>query len=206
MMASSPMIGRVSRASSGCTSRPRPALSTRVNDRMRCGSASASRSAIAPPAECPTRSSGGSMSRVSRNAATNGAMVAAGGVVADGRGGFAVAGQAQREHPVGAGQGGDDPPPAGGALLVPVQQQQRRPGTGLQVLGVHPVHGDPTVVDGELVLVLRGRGWGRTDDAVEMTDMKASWCAVWWCWAASPGAGVTAKRRAHGRIAAILAR
>ena len=41
-----------------------------------------------------------------------------------------------------------------GALLVPVQQQQRRPGPGLQVLGVRPVHGDPTVVDGELALVL----------------------------------------------------
>ena len=81
--------------------------------------------------------------------------VGAGGVIADGRGGFAVTGQAQRQHPMGAGEGGDDPPPAGGALLVPVQQQQRRPGPGLQVLGVHPVHGDPTVVDGELALVLR---------------------------------------------------
>ena len=52
---------------------------------------------------------------------------------------------------------------------MPVQQQQRRPDTGLQVLGVHPIHGDPTIVDGELVLVL---GRGRTDDAVDVTDMK----------------------------------
>ena len=143
------------------------------------------------------------MWRVSRNAATKRARSAAGGVVADGRGGFAVAGQAQREHPVGAGQGGDDPPPAGGALLVPVQQQQHRPDTGLQVLGVHPVHGDPTVVDGELVLVLWG--WGRTDDAVEVTDMKSLLVRGLVVLAASPGAGVTAKRRTHGRIAAILA-
>jgi len=82
--------------------------------------------------------------------------VAVGGVVADGCGGFAVAGQAQREHPVGASKGGDDPSPTGGALLVPVQQQQHRPDTGLQVVGVHPVHADPTVVDGELVPVLGG--------------------------------------------------
>jgi hypothetical protein len=82
--------------------------------------------------------------------------IAAGSVVAYGGVGFAMAGQAQREHSVGAGQCGDDPSPAGGALLVPVQQQQRRPGTGLQVLGVHPLHGDPTVVDDELALVLGG--------------------------------------------------
>ena len=114
---------------------------------MRCGSASANRRATAPPAEWPTTSSGGPTPRVSRNAATNGAWSRAGRVVADRRGGLAVSGQAQREHPVGAGQGGDDPPPAGGALLVPMQQQQRRPGPGLQVLGVHPVHDDPAVVD-----------------------------------------------------------
>ena len=37
----------------------------------------------------------------------------------------------------------------------PCSSSSGGPVTGLQVLGVHPVHGDPTVVDGELVLVLR---------------------------------------------------
>jgi hypothetical protein len=80
--------------------------------------------------------------------------VATGAVVADGRCGVAMTRQAQREYPVGAGQRGDDPPPAGGALLVPVQQQQHRPDPRLQVLGVHPVHADPTIMD-ELALNLR---------------------------------------------------
>jgi len=59
-----------------------------------------------------------------------------------------VAGQAQREYPVGAGKGGDDPSPARRALLVSVQQQERRPGAGLEVLGCESVDGDAGWADG----------------------------------------------------------
>jgi hypothetical protein len=65
-----------------------------------------------------------------------------------------VAGQAQRQHPMGPCKHGGNPAPAGRALLVAVQQQQRRPGPGLQVLKVHRVHQDPTVVYDELSLVI----------------------------------------------------
>ncbi len=119
--------------------------------------------------------------------------VAAGAVPADRRGGVAVAGQAQGQHPMGAGERGNDPPPAGGALLVTVQQQQRRSGPGLQELGVHPVHGDPTVANSELAPIL-GFGCDEADvelACVERTDNGASWCAVCVGMAASPGAGAT---------------
>ena len=92
--------------------------------------------------------------------------VPAGSVAGDRRGALAVAGQAQGQHPMGAGEHGQYPPPARGALLVAVQQQQRRPGPGLQVLQVHPVHDDPTVVNDELTLVLAdglGRNGPRAD-------------------------------------------
>ena len=59
---------------------------------------------------------------------------------------FAVTGQAQRQYPVGPGEGGDDPPPAGRALLVPVQEEQRRSGAGFHILGFHPVDRDPVIM------------------------------------------------------------
>jgi hypothetical protein len=86
--------------------------------------------------------------------------VAARGVAVDRWGAVAVAGQAQGQHPMGTGEHGDHPAPTGRALLVAVQQQQRRPGPGLQILKVHPVHQHPTVGDDELALVCPdGFGW-----------------------------------------------
>ena len=49
-----------------------------------------------------------------------------------------------------------------------VQQQQRRPGPGLQILEVHPVHPDPTVGDEGFALVLADR-LGDTD--LKLIDM-----------------------------------
>jgi len=79
-----------------------------------------------------------------------GRQVGAGSVTVAGGAALAVTGQAQRQDPAGPGQGRDDPPPAGRALLVPVQQQQRRPGTGLQILSVHPVDRDPAIMNNDL--------------------------------------------------------
>jgi hypothetical protein len=80
--------------------------------------------------------------------------VPAGCVAADRRGALAVPGQAQSQHPMGAGEYGDHPPPAGGTLLMAMHQQQRRPGPGLQILQVHPVHPDPVIGDEGLAVVL----------------------------------------------------
>ena len=77
-----------------------------------------------------------------------GGQVAAWGVATDRRGAVSVTGQAQGQHPMCPGEGRDNPPPTGRALLVAVQQQQRRPSPGLQVLGAHPIHGDPTEATG----------------------------------------------------------
>ena len=107
MMASSPMIGRVSRASSGWTSRPRPALSTRVERLDACGSASgqAQRRSLRPrsarPGQAAPRCRG-----CRGTSATNGVRSLAWGDVPVGhRGGVAVTGQAQGEDPVGGGRG-----------------------------------------------------------------------------------------------------
>ena len=155
-IASSPTSGRVSTASSGCTSRPSPALSTRTRARTRAGSVRASRRA--------TGAAGGVSDDVQRADAEDveeggdeRGGVAAGCVGACGGHGFAVTGQAQRQHAVGPGEGGDHPPPARGALLVAVHQQQCRSGAGLQVLGGHTINGDTPVVDDDPARFLRRR-------------------------------------------------
>ena len=79
--------------------------------------------------------------------------VGARGVAADCGGAVAVAGQAQGQHPMRPGEDGQHPPPARRALLVAVQQQQWRAGPGLQILQLHPVHADPTVLNGDANLV-----------------------------------------------------
>ena len=111
------------------------------------------------------------------------------GITAGPRGGVSVAGQAQGQHPMGPGKRGNDPPPAGGALLVTVHQQQRRPGPGLQDLGVHPSR----VIRRSRTANSR-RAWGsdvtKADvemACVEMTDKWGLRCAVMWATAASPG-------------------
>ena len=146
MTASSPMTGRVSSARSGCTSRPRPALSTRVrvSDAGWVGQRETQ----------GDRAAGGVADQVERwpgadgeeERGHEGCQVGTGSVTAGNGAALAVTGQAQRQYPVGPGEGGDDPPPAGRALLVPVQEEQRRSGAGFQILGFHPVDRDPTIM------------------------------------------------------------
>ena len=116
---------------------------------MRVGSASVRRRAIAPPrsgrpGRAAARADGEEESGHER------CQVGAGSVTVGSGPAFAVTGQAQRQYPVGPGEGGDDPPPAGSALLVPVQEEQRRSGAGFQILGFHPVDRDPAIMKNDL--------------------------------------------------------